>query len=144
MCAYLTYLATLRIRQMLRTPASDPSPLPCCCLVTACGSAPACGVIRALRQYPPVDSHGLASIRVIGVDCRPANPGRFLVDLFALLPPVADGVKAYMDAALALCKDDKLIPCLATLQTTSSHPAHHLPAAGSPLLARSTNMRGLL
>ena len=98
---------TLRITQMLRTPASDPSPLPCCCLVTACGSAPACGVIRALRQYPPVDSHGLAAIRVIGVDCRPANPGRFLVDLFALLPPVADGVKAYMDAALALCKADK-------------------------------------
>ena len=88
---------------MLRTPASDPSPyLPCCCLVTACGSAPACGVISALRQYPPLDSH--AAIRVIGVDCRPVNPGRFLVDLFALLPPVADGVKAYLGAALALCK----------------------------------------
>ena len=133
MCAYLTYLATLRIRQMLRTPASDPSPLPCCCLVTACGSAPACGVIRALRQYQPVDSHGLASIRVIGVDCRPANPGRFLVDLFALLPPVAEGVKAYMDAALALCKADKHgIPAdPVSLQTTSSHPAHHLPAVFS-------------
>ena len=110
------YLCGITHYQMLRTrttvtttisstPASNLSSLPCCCLVTACGSAPACGVIRALHQYPPVDSHGHAAIRVIGVDCRPDNPGRFLVDLFALLPPVADGVKAYLSAALTLCKE---------------------------------------
>ena len=78
------------------------------CLVTACGSAPACGVIQALRCSP-------SALRIVGVDSAIDNPGRFLVDTFALLPPACDGAEAYLREALVLCQSHGVTHVFPTL-----------------------------
>lgn len=64
-------------------------------LVTAAGSMPAVGIIRALRGQREL------AVRVVSADIYPLSTGRYLSDGFSVVPPATS--ETYFDAVLKLC-----------------------------------------